>query len=700
MPQFAPSPLPTQGATTPPVAPPALDPTIVNLAKAIRDTETKGQKDPYTAKGGSGEFGAYQYTPDTWAADAKKYLGTDVPLASADKLQQNEVAYKKLADLKGQGYNVGQIASIWNSGSPDWEGKTGINKFGVKYDVPQYVDSVSKMYQSLKAGGSPTPDVTASTVQQPAPAPTADEAAGQQSGAWFPAATGDNPLIAGLKATGNMLPSAFNFAKGALSALNPLNTLKTLGQIPGAFSAAVDANGGSIGAALKNTVTSLPGEAYQALVPKAARELVAGDVSGAARDVANDPFGSIAPLVIGARGLAGAVDSATGGLAETRMSDYVRNLEENAKAGVPIPKGGTNFGGAIDSGVSRVAGAVTSPIDTIRSAFGRAPEAPIPGETLPKAVETAGKVLQGDTGDAVVGARVLGNVDTSGVKTYEDLSSALQNDIKSNLGKVDEEYAASKTKTRLANLGDTVTSDSGGVKASAKVNYVSEALTNLQELYFKTKDAASEARIKAVISRAKTQGLTAGEINGIAREYGTEFGSKAFSKRTGDPLTSVNAQAYENVRTGLKEKARSFLSTDQARALDRSVSDQIRVKGLVDNMAEKVNKLEQRVQKRNLLEKIGRAAGIAVDTVTGGVLKSFVQKLFFPSNVGLKTLNSMDLEAQLSKNLKTLNGLDGASDSVIVRTLTDMAKRANNLPNTNVGRVSVFGRQSQLAPGQ
>lgn len=154
-----------------------LDPTVVNLAKAIRQTESGGD---FAAKGKSGEYGAYQYTPDTWNADAAKY-GVNAPLESATPQQQNEVAYKKLADLKSQGYNVGQIASIWNSGKPEWEGNVGTNKFGVKYDTPQYVNSVAKTYQSYKQGNGAVITPTASTVGAEEKDPTLLEDVGKRA---------------------------------------------------------------------------------------------------------------------------------------------------------------------------------------------------------------------------------------------------------------------------------------------------------------------------------------------------------------------------------------------------------------------------------------------------------------------------------------------------------------------------------------
>lgn len=341
-----------------PAAPPALDPTIVNLAKAIRQTETRGQAEPYTAKGASGEYGAYQYTEGTWNADAKKYLGAAVPLTSATKLQQNEVAYKKLADLKAAGNNVGQIASIWNSGSPEWEGKVGINSKGVKYDVPQYVNSVAQAYQALKAGQAPNYQDTASTVgkeQIVTPAQQKDAASAGQTGAFFPAVTGDSPLSAGLKTAGNLPGSAFNFAKGAVQSVNPVNILNTMSQIPGAFSGLVGESGG-IGNAIAATAKELPGAAYNALVPQFGKDLVTAaggfftgnsqktdeGLSAAQRDVTNDPVGSIAPFVFAAQGGAKLLD----------------------KTGITA-----DASGALDRGISMAAKPVTAPASY---AFGKA----------------------------------------------------------------------------------------------------------------------------------------------------------------------------------------------------------------------------------------------------------------------------------------------------------------------------------------
>lgn len=138
----------------------SLDPQVVNLAKSIRQVESGGN---FQAQGKSGEYGGYQFTEPTWNATAKKY-GVNIPLKNATPEQQNEVAYKQLKEWKDSGYNVGEIASMWNSGKPDayLKNNVGINDHGVSYNTPEYAKKVATQYQSLKGQSSqsaynPTP---------------------------------------------------------------------------------------------------------------------------------------------------------------------------------------------------------------------------------------------------------------------------------------------------------------------------------------------------------------------------------------------------------------------------------------------------------------------------------------------------------------------------------------------------------------
>lgn len=120
---------------------PPLDPQIVALARAIRQVESGNQ----ALSGASGELRSrYQFMPRTWGNLALKHLGNaDAPLTLET---ENEVAYKQikyLADEKG--YDVGQIASWWNHGTPNFTGK-GVNSKGVPYDTGAYRDKVYQQY--------------------------------------------------------------------------------------------------------------------------------------------------------------------------------------------------------------------------------------------------------------------------------------------------------------------------------------------------------------------------------------------------------------------------------------------------------------------------------------------------------------------------------------------------------------------------
>lgn len=138
------------------------DQDAINFSKAIIDHESGGN---FTAKGKSDEYGAAQWIEPTWNAEAQKYLGY-VPKWGTSEMTpeiQKAVIYSKIKEEKDKGLNPAQIAAQHNSGSPDgWENKIGVNKYGVKYDVPTYVKAVTDKYQKYKkespnSGYNPSP---------------------------------------------------------------------------------------------------------------------------------------------------------------------------------------------------------------------------------------------------------------------------------------------------------------------------------------------------------------------------------------------------------------------------------------------------------------------------------------------------------------------------------------------------------------
>lgn len=144
----------------PQAQPQPLDPQVVALAQSIRQNESNNN---FNQKGKSGEFGAYQWMPETWKMHAKDALGN--PNAQPTPENQNAVAYATIKKWKDAGLNPAQIAAKWNSGSEvGWENKIGTNKMGVAYNVPQYVKKVTDTYQQMKGveqvPGAPTPAPT------------------------------------------------------------------------------------------------------------------------------------------------------------------------------------------------------------------------------------------------------------------------------------------------------------------------------------------------------------------------------------------------------------------------------------------------------------------------------------------------------------------------------------------------------------
>lgn len=123
------------------------------LTKAIGKQEHRGRKDPYdfTVVGADGERGAYQMTPDFIKANAPKYLqGQQWSTDNLSAAQQDELAYKVVEARGKAGLSPAQVASEWNSGKADAykdPKMVGTSKGGAQYDVPGYVNSVSKYYQ-------------------------------------------------------------------------------------------------------------------------------------------------------------------------------------------------------------------------------------------------------------------------------------------------------------------------------------------------------------------------------------------------------------------------------------------------------------------------------------------------------------------------------------------------------------------------
>lgn len=144
-------------------------------AIALAESGQNGQPN-YNAVGDAGTSkGAYQWQPGNFEAAAKNAGLNPNDFSSKN---QDMVAYSEIKAYKDKGYDPGQIASIWNSGSPNnWQnhsGTTTINGQPISYDTPTYVKKVQGYYQQLlpqsqnaQIHGSVTPPIAPPIGQNP-----------------------------------------------------------------------------------------------------------------------------------------------------------------------------------------------------------------------------------------------------------------------------------------------------------------------------------------------------------------------------------------------------------------------------------------------------------------------------------------------------------------------------------------------------
>jgi hypothetical protein len=269
-------------------------------------------------------------------------------------------------------------------------------------------------------------------------------------------------------------------------------------------------------------------------------------------------------------------------------------------------------------------------------------------------VQTAvGRILQaGDNPRAIEQAtRALTDIDIKNIKTYDDLNNTLADRITVLSRQVDERLRQDNTLYKPAQLSKTT---KVGDELIAE-DPVRNALQGLENAYTQSGEPVNATRIRQLTQKYDNEGLSLVEVNNIAREYGIEFKNRAFTK-LGEPKQGYNADMYENTRKAVKDVLRTQLPDDLTKQLDMKMSDVYTTLDLTKKIENTVAKLEQRITRRTLGQKVGGAVTDVADMLTGGFLRGAVNKLL-PSNVGNKTMNSLEIQKELRKNLKELQKL-------------------------------------------
>jgi len=262
------------------------------------------------------------------------------------------------------------------------------------------------------------------------------------------------------------------------------------------------------------------------------------------------------------------------------------------------------------------------------------------------------KVVQAKKPREVSAARdALAELDTRGVETYKDLANAIEDKTSVLISKQNE--LLGETAKELHSVESLQKATKVGNK-TVKTDFITKALDDLEELYAKTSDPENYTRILEAKRILETRGISGKEVNDLAREYGREFGNKAFTSQD-VPRTSVNSVSFENTRGGLKETSRGLMKDDAVKLLDEEISNLITTERLVKKMVESVDQLNAKVVSRGVTETIGRGIGKVVsgafDTFTLGLGRGIISSIR-PSNLGLKTMNSLGIQKALKKNLK------------------------------------------------
>jgi len=336
------------------------------------------------------------------------------------------------------------------------------------------------------------------------------------------------------------------------------------------------------------------------------------------------------------------------------------------KAGTPNGIPSTKVGGIIDNVLKDIS--KKSP-EVLRKTIQAYKEnvAPVANKVKEKVLkpgeseaDIAGKIFQAKPNQLDTMVKALEGIDTKGIKSSEDLFTRLATKAKSNTLAVDEALQKSTDLYKPADITKTIEVKGG---KPLKQDFVGTALDHLKELYEKTSDPTSQAKIMEKITKYKNEGLTAHEMNLIAREYGSEFGSKAFSKTSGDPLTSVNAQSYENIRSGIKGTVREKMPDAGTKALDMNTSDSLDAMKLLKNVETKAQLAENKLKKAGLIQKVGAVFGKGVDIATGGFVKGMLKTLFNKAGSGVdETLSAIQIKEGIPKLIKAFEKVEKMKD--------------------------------------
>jgi len=510
-----------------------IDPKVKKLVSAIAQTETgQASPDAYRKRGASGEYGRYQFMPDTWRSYASQ-AGINKPLEESTIEDQNKVAYHKIKSLKDKGYTPAQIASMWNAGEgePDaYKGtfssgkpSKGVNAKGVQFDVPGYAQKVSAAYQNQQGGTylPPAPPAGAFTPAEGSGVQNVQNQLGIKPEGFL------NQLGQNVTQAGQGIEKAVQDTK--TGAINPAS-----GVLQG-----VGAGAGLVGTTVDTALSNLPlgvGKAYQWGSEKLGQAIGgAAEATGAA-----DAFRNLSPETQGNIGAAGNIASVvplfkalgTGkrGFADAMTGIKKGSIKKEAVGELEQKLGNSQL-------ATRLAddGAVKRLVDK---------------DILPDVVETGKDVFTYNVDDAM---------------------SKIDKEMKAVIKKQDDVASKQTATYKQGELGGYSKLDKD-TKISTPVQ---DSLENLKKHFESTYDQQGQLWWKQMETKLKGDQITVQDMNDIARELTKAKNSYLAS---GDLSSSIPKQAWENLRRDLKDAIANRDATGEMRKLDKDYSQMVNEK--------------------------------------------------------------------------------------------------------------------------
>lgn len=268
---------------------------------------------------------------------------------------------------------------------------------------------------------------------------------------------------------------------------------------------------------------------------------------------------------------------------------------------------------------------------------------------------------------------IADDIDPQKGLTVQGLRSQVKDKQKAIIQAVDDELLKD---TKLYSI-DELTDSFEGRSGVITTNPVKDTFEELDTIYTQAKDFKGLDELNFLRNKAETVGLSKKEVNDLARIYNRDA-AKGFSK-SGEPLTSVGAQASENTRKSLKNVARSGLS-DNVKELDSIYGKTIQLDKSLNAFEKGVNNLQKKAGDRGIIEQLSNKGAKIFNLVTANGARGFMSGLL-QSNVGSKTRNFLALEKALADNLKLLQkaGSPKASNSTIINAIEGIAKKLKNV---------------------